>query len=129
MITDMKKGTEIKFLDYLIKSCENNDGIVLLKDEPYDHLGNFSKLEDAKMSAVIHFMIARPDPFAQSIHNRIMNGPKSGCMYEWSNLKNVLLKEKIYASVEEFPEEIREPGDGSNFLIHFNGKPITWKSK
>lgn len=114
----MKKGTELKYLDYTIKMCSNNDGIVLLKEgvkaKRYEcHLGNFGKnVLLAKQAAVLFFMIARPQAFATHIYHYLTGSSTS---HEWFALKKVILHEGL-----EIPEELRE--DGSiNFSISFNG--------
>jgi len=58
-----------QFLDYNITDTDtgNGDGIVLWKKDnakAYEcHLGNYSNIEEAKRSAILFFMIARPEDF------------------------------------------------------------------
>lgn len=119
---EFKKGDRKHFLDYEIVYCENDDGIVLLHHNPYEHLGNFSTLDAAQQSAVIHYMIARPQIFKQCIHNRIMHGPLQGTQYEWYKMKECLAKEGI-----EMPPELIKP-IGFSSLIGYNEKPLTWQT-
>lgn len=132
----LKKGEEIKFLDYTIRNSENSDGLILYKEGPdaknYEsHLGNYGpgdkdSVDNAKQAALVHFMLARPEEFSRCLMKKIMSGSDRGSMDEWYTLKNCLLKEKIYTSVDDFPEEIRYSGDGMNCMIYFNDKPIAW---
>lgn len=91
MKQQFEKGDEITYLDYQIRYCTNNDGIVLYKDvhipgrKDYEsHLGNFRDLDDAKRYAVMHYMIARPERFATHIAHYITG---TGTMHEFDALK------------------------------------------
>jgi len=117
----LEKGQSIQFLDYTIQNCLNNDGLVLLKHKPYDHLGNFGtgtpqNVDTCKRYAILNFMIARPEIFAQSIVNKL-NRVNSGTMHEYFLLRDALKKENI-----PMPEEITAGGD--SLMIYFNGKPL-----
>lgn len=116
------KIDKIDFLDYTIINSGNRDGFVLTKDtgKLYEtHLGNYETLDDAKKSAVIYFMIARPEEFATQIARRAMGG--SGTYHEFWKFKSYL------NSIEmELPEEL-VPGDGINFMIYYKNQPLTFK--
>ena len=94
----------IKFLDYTIISLGNNDGWVITKPEGQlweCHLGNYGSLDDAKKSAILNFMIARPNIFTTTIHYRtIGNGGQDS---EFSLFKHQLEKENI-----DIPKELKE---------------------
>ena len=111
-MTTFKKGDEKNFLDYKIKFCTNGDGIVLYKDKGkhYEcHLGNYGEnLDSAQMTAVIFFMIARPEHFATQIMHKVMR-QGSGCVCEYFKLKRVVEEEGL-----EMPEEITMSQDGIN---------------
>lgn len=118
---DMVIGQQITFLDYIIKMT--SDGLVLMKEtnRPMDyegHLGNYSDIDAAKKSAVIYYMIARPQTFATQIFFKIMKGSNSGCMSEYFKLKQSLTEEGL-----TMPEEITPSKDG-NTLIQYKGETI-----
>lgn len=112
------------YLDYVIHNSRNNDGLVLFKPggELHEtHLGNYGEGSEenilaCKKDAIIHFMIARPHIFAQSILNKVKK-PNSGTVHEYYLLINTCKAENI-----EIPEDIT--CEGSNGLIHFNGWPL-----
>lgn len=115
----LTKGDKKQFLDYEIKYCTNNDGIVLYHQSRggYEvHLGNYSSLESAEMSAIIFFMIARPHLFSAQIHYRCMGRP--GAYQEYFAFKKALKAERI-----EMPLDIT-PVDGINNFIGYKGKLI-----
>jgi hypothetical protein len=135
----LNKGEKIEFLDYTIRNSKNNDGLVLYKTRDsgsafdYEtHLGNFgpgtaNDILNAKQAALVYYMLARPAIFATSIMQKIMSGgSQHGTYHEWYLLKHSLIDDKIYESVDDFPDEIKEPGDGMNMMIYFNGKPLKW---
>lgn len=125
----MKKGEEIQFLDYTIRNCENNDGIILYKENveifspnEYEyHLGNYNTLEAAQQAAVIHFMIARPNHFATTILYRCMSG--AGQYHEYFLFEGIVKRCKL-----KMPKEITL-GNGLNFQIYLNDKPLYWGKK
>lgn len=127
---EFKKGDIKNFLDYQIKYCTNNDGIVLMKhpDRPQEgyecHLGNYSTLDSAQQAAIIYFMLARPNDFANCLLHKVMrNG--SGTVHEYYIMIDVLKREGI-----EVPEELMLSTDGMNCMIGYKGDKITWeKSK
>lgn len=121
METTLAKGESVNFLDYTIKNCLNNDGIVLLKQSNnvklYErHLGNYSTLEAAQKSALIHFMVARPENFADNIASRILY--KRGLHLEYLTFREVCIKEGV-----QIPEIINHTSCG-NMLITLNGEFI-----
>ena len=88
---------ELAFLDYTIVISGTADGIVLTKKGPKAelwecHLGNYSTVQDAKESALEHFMIARPAIFHASVHYR-MHG--SAGYHEWFLFKRTCQQEGI----------------------------------
>ena len=118
----MKKGKEIRYLDYTIKNCLNDDGIILFKKGKeqrsfYEcHLGNFKKLIHAKEAAILYFMIARPEKFATHIYHYLIGSATS---HEWFALKDAILNEGL-----EIPKELSDDGT-INFSIIFNGKKLS----
>jgi hypothetical protein len=126
----LPKGQSVMFLNYIIKNCENNDGLVLLSPKK-EHMGNYGEgteenVNNAKQAALIFYMLARPKIFATSILHKIMDGSGSGTVHEWYLLRTSLLSEYMYKTEADFPPEIKEPIDGMNCLIGFNGKPLKW---
>ncbi len=114
---------EISFLDYIIRDCQNKDGIVLYKKgdnaKNYEcHLGNYGTLEDAKQAAVYFFMIARPNEFATHIYHYLID---SGTWGERKILMGVIKREGI-----EVPKELEADllEIDLNFPITFNGKKL-----
>jgi len=128
----LQKGESIKFLDYTIFNCENNDGLVLMKKgkkaKGYEcHLGNYGtgtkeNIDFCKRDAVLHFMLARPEEFANSLVNKLRE-KNSGTMHEYYLFTGACKKEKI-----ELPAEIT-CGDSMNCMIYFNNKPLQNKIK
>jgi hypothetical protein len=122
----LKKGASIKYLGYTIKNSLNNDGIVLSKENgsSYEyHLGNYGEgtkenIDFCKKDALIYFMLARPEHFANTLCRKIRK-INSGTYREYYLLKSVLEKEGFV-----MPKEITA-GDGRNSMIYFNGKPFT----
>jgi hypothetical protein len=122
----LAKGEQINYLDYVIKNCTNNDGVVLLKPGAHNyesHLGNYGNgenLDNVKISAIVFYMIARPEIFATTIMQKILSGNDNGTYHEYFKLKNSLKNDGI-----KMPEEITE-GDSFNFMIYYKGKPLKW---
>ncbi len=120
----LKKGDQIKFLDYVIKNSLNNDGLVLYHKSRVGyqcHLGNFGEgtqenIDTAKKWAVVFFMIARPEKFATSLVYKIFGG--GGTYHEYYSLFHALKNEEI-----EMPKEIT-CGDGMNCMIYFKGQSL-----
>lgn len=126
------KGDKHIFLDYEIIECTNSDGVVLKKTNAgstYEcHLGNYGpcdtaensakSVKNAKISACLYFMIARPHLFAKQIFYRINRGFDSGTQHEYFKFKDAVEKEGL-----TMPPEITA-GDGINLLIRFDGKPL-----
>lgn len=85
-----------KFLDYEIHNSGNSDGFVLLKNGVGAnwecHLGNYKTLDDARDSAILYFMIARPNKFHSSIFHRLIG---SKTYYEWYTFKKVVEEEGL----------------------------------
>jgi hypothetical protein len=109
----------VKFLDYEINNSGNSDGYVITKrgGELHEtHLGNYSTLDDAQRSAVIHFMIARPKDFVNQIFLRAIG--ETGSYMEFFTFKRVLDREGI-----ELPKEVTS-GDHSNFMIYYKDRPL-----
>lgn len=104
LIENLKRRLEPfreKFLDYEIVNTWNSDGFVVVrnvKGKEYQHCGNYSTLDDAKDSAILYFMIARPEKFSSSIFHRLI-GTKT--MHEWFTFKKVIEEEGL-----EMPEGI-----------------------
>lgn len=122
----LQKGDFITFLDYKISNSLNNDGLVLSKPDGklYEtHLGNFGTgtlkhINSAKKYALLHFMLARPDIFANTLANKL-NEANTGTYHEYYLLANVLRTMNI-----NMPEEIT-CSDNMYYMIYFNGKPLT----
>lgn len=103
----LQKGESIQFLDFTIWNSLNNDGLVLLS-KAGTHLGNFGAgeqddVDNAKMAAILYFMIARPDKFGVTLIQRLMG--RGGQHLEYSLFREVVLKEGL-----EMPEEITTGG-------------------
>ena len=123
----LQKGESIKFLDYVIKNSQNNDGLVLMKEKEerfgYEsHLGNYGEgtqenVDSCKKYAVLYFMLARPEIFATTVVNKIIRSG-SGTMSEFYKIKDVCKNESI-----DLPSEI-SCGGGLNSMIYFKGKPL-----
>lgn len=121
----LQKGESITFLDYKIKNCLNNDGLVLLKasGEDYEtHLGNYGTgtqehIDYCKVDAILYFMLARPHIFATTIVHKLRR-VNSGTMHEYFVLKVQCEEESI-----PLPEEIT-CGDSLNRMIYYKGKPL-----
>lgn len=119
----LEKGNTINFLNYTIKNCLNDDGMVLYKEDGklYEtHLGNYgegseSNVNYAKKDAIRYFMVVRPHIFATHVV-RIMRG--GGTYHEFYKFKQVCEQEGI-----ELPEEI-SCGDGMNCMLYFNGEEL-----
>jgi hypothetical protein len=120
----LQKGEHIQFLDYTIKNCLNDDGMVLLKkgaDNYECHLGNYGQgteenLTFCKKYALLYFMIARPEKFATIIARKLMK--KGGTYLEFSILRQVCENEGI-----EIPSEITDDNT-MNKSIMFNNEQI-----
>ena len=81
------------FLDYEIVNSGNSDGFVVVKHgDDYQHCGNYSTLDDARDSALLYFMISRPEKFSSSIFHRMI-GTKT--YHEWYTLKDVVEEEGL----------------------------------
>ena len=107
---ESKKET-VKFLDYVIVNCRNQDGWVLKKEDKYDyecHLGNYSCLHSAMEAAVIFFMIARPEKFGVQVFHRAIG---SGTWGEYYTFAEVCKNEDI-----DLPIEIQCSKDGNCIL-------------
>lgn len=124
-MSEFKKGDEIFYLDYEIIYCTNNDGIILRKPKSYAgyeiHLGNYGTLDNAKVAAVVHFMLARPEVFSHSLRNKILKGSRSGTQHEYS-----LFVDACKAAGVPVPDEVTA-GDSLNRMIYFNDKPLQWQ--
>jgi len=129
----LSKGESIKFLDYTIKNSLNNDGLVLFKDSKDGgklhecHLGNYGigtqeNIDFCKKDAILHFMIARPDVFAETLVRK-MRKLNSGSMHEFYALKEACFKESI-----ELPKEITASND-MNAMILFKGQSLAEEPK
>lgn len=124
----LKKGESIKFLDYTIKNCLNNDGVVVLKEGVYNyqcHLGNYGpgdeeSIDSAKMHCILYFMIARPEVFANTICNRAMGG--NGLFQEY-----YLFRSAVKNAGLPMPEEITCGGD-LNCQVCYKDKKIIYKN-
>lgn len=123
----LEKGQSITFLGYTIKNSLNNDGLVLSnktsKLSHESHLGNYGTgtadhIQSAKKDALIYYMLARPEVFANTLCNKIRKA-NSGTYHEFYLLKHQLQKDNL-----EMPEEIT-CSDAFNCMIYFEGKPLT----
>lgn len=116
-----------KFLDYVIVNSWNGDGFVLLKEDvglSYEcHLGNYSTAQDAKDSAILYFMIARPEKFHSSIFHRLI-GTKT--YHEWFTFKKVVEEEGL-----EMPKEVYCRGTNCTIATTFPSfvKSTEWEKK
>jgi hypothetical protein len=111
----------IKFLDYEIINSGNSDAYVLTKPggKLYEcHLGNFHDLDNAKRTAIIYYMIARPEIFATQLARKAMG--LSGTYHEYYKLIKSIKNDGL-----EIPKEIT-PGDGINHMIYYNNEPIKY---
>lgn len=106
--------TITKFLDYEIHHCTNGDGIVPIKNKPYNHLGNYSNDDEAQIACILYFMLARPEKFATHIFHYTIG---IATMHEYFAFEEVLKKENI-----KMPKEIKIFHPENNCLIGYKGK-------
>ena len=113
---NLKKAGNWKFLGYDIIHTGNSDGHVLKKDDFQwkCHLGNYTKLEDAKRVALFHYMMDNQDQCHGMLRNRMLY--RSSIHLEYAVLADI-----IKADGYEMPEEIT-PSKDMNQTIMFNGE-------
>jgi hypothetical protein len=104
---------DTNFLDYTIEFTPT--GYYLLKNGNNAMADDvkFKDLDLLKKSAILLFMMHRPQKFQKSLYQRLMG--LSGCKHEWFILKEVLTEEKI-----QMPQELEFPISGSGFMIGYN---------
>lgn len=118
-----------EFLGFEIKNCNNQDGFVL-SDPMFTvdnlwrcHFGNHSTLQDAQRSALMQWMIDRPEHFATHVRRMALSG--TGTCGEFAKLEKVMDAEGV-----KMPKEItglsNMVGDKS---ILINGERLTSKRK
>jgi hypothetical protein len=129
-ITGEPTGDDVtEFLGFEIKNCNNQDGFVL-SDPLFTvdnlwrcHFGNHSTLQDAQRSALMQWMIDRPEHFATHVRRMALTG--TGTCGEFAKLKKVMDAEGV-----KMPKEItglsNMVGDKS---ILINGERLTSKRK